>query len=546
MADEVRIVVTSQDRTGPGFKAAAAGGQKLKGAMTGVGKKIGGALVAAFAVSKAVDYFNVTTKAAQDQGEALNKSNVIFGKNAKSVERWAAGGAKGFGLSKTAALDYAGSLGNMFNQLDFGADQSKRMSQGIVELAADFASFHNADITDVLDAQQAAFRGEYDALQRYIPTISAATVEQEAMRLTGKKSTDQLTAHDKALAVNTIMHEKAGKAVGDFARTSDQAANAQRIAAAELENQNARIGASLLPLKVQFAKFKVAVVTALANVVDWITEHKFDFQEGFIGFAQGAVIAAKIILPILKIIVDNFLTTVGIIINGAAQAFGWVPGVGGKLRTAAKAFNNFKSGVDGALDKAIDKVNEWDTNLAKMRKEVRIKSDIHDLQNKLRTARAELKRPDLNKTRTAMVKANIRDLQAKIRQARGRLASIDGSTADVYIRGHVQGIPAQLGGRAFLAQGGISGAQAGGPRSRWTMVGEHGRELINLPAGSHVKSNSDTERMMAGGGGGGPTVIVLRSDGTRLGELLVEVIRHSVRVRGGNVQFVLGDSRQAA
>jgi hypothetical protein len=54
-----------------------------------------------------------------------------------------------------------------------------------------------------------------------------------------------------------------------------------------------------------------------------------------------------------------------------------------------------------------------------------------------------------------------------------------------------------------LAHGGIASAQDGGQRSGLTMVGEYGRELVDLPPGAHVRSNPDTERMLAAAGGGG-------------------------------------------
>jgi tape measure domain-containing protein len=39
----------------------------------------------------------------------------------------------------------------------------------------------------------------------------------------------------------------------------------------------------------------------------------------------------------------------GSIINGAAKCFGWVPGLGGKLKDAARSFNNFRDDVNRAL-----------------------------------------------------------------------------------------------------------------------------------------------------------------------------------------------------
>jgi hypothetical protein len=41
---------------------------------------------------------------------------------------------------------------------------------------------------------------------------------------------------------------------------------------------------------------------------------------------------------------------VGIIIHGAADAFGWVPGLGGKLKNAAADFDTFRNRVNAALD----------------------------------------------------------------------------------------------------------------------------------------------------------------------------------------------------
>lgn len=64
-------------------------------------------------------------------------------------------------------------------------------------------------------------------------------------------------------------------------------------------------------------------------------------------------------------------------------------------------------------------------------------------------------------------------------------------------------------GRFGFASGGIVGAARGGIHGGWRMVGEHGRELIKLGAGSQVRSNPDTERDLARmGGGRGMTLIV--------------------------------------
>ena len=47
--------------------------------------------------------------------------------------------------------------------------------------------------------------------------------------------------------------------------------------------------------------------------------------------------------------INSFLDLVGKVIQGAADAFGWVPGLGGKLQTAADEFSKFKNKVNEQL-----------------------------------------------------------------------------------------------------------------------------------------------------------------------------------------------------
>lgn len=225
----------------------------------------------------------VSVKAASDLNEMASKSAAVFGESAKAIHKWAEGGAKDFGLSTRAALEAGSSFGNMFLQLGIGLPQATKMSKAMVELAADFASFHNADISEVLLAQQAAFRGEYDAVQRFVPTINAAAVEMKALELTGKAMTKELTAQDKALAAYTLIIENAGQATGDFDRTSGSLANQMRTAKAELENAAASIGSVLIPAV-------TAAVGVLGSFAGVISDLPTGAQYAVVAF--GALVAA--------------------------------------------------------------------------------------------------------------------------------------------------------------------------------------------------------------------------------------------------------------
>lgn len=88
--------------------------------------------------------------------------------------------------------------------------------------------------------------------------------------------------------------------------------------------------------------------------------------------------------------------------------------------------------------------------------------------------------------------------------------------------------------------GGVTGAETGGSRGGWTMVGEHGRELVKLPFGSSVQTNGATEAMMGAGGNSQRVELVIESSGSSIDNLALEVIRKIVKVRGGNAQTVFG------
>lgn len=75
----------------------------------------------------------------------------------------------------------------------------------------------------------------------------------------------------------------------------------------------------------------------------------------------------------------------------------------------------------------------------------------------------------------------------------------------------------------------------GGVVGGWTLVGEHGPELLRAPHGSNVYSNPDTMRMLSGqgGGGGGRMELVIQSGGSRLDDLIVELLRYVARTKPG-------------
>lgn len=228
------------------FQTLANAGDKVGSRLKAVGTAVATGVAAATAGVAA--FATKSVMAASDLNEVLSKSNTIFGDSAKEIEKWAGGAAASFGQSKRQALEAAGTFGNMFTQLGVGSEQAAKMSKQMTELGSDFASFHNADPSEVLNAMTAAFRGEYDAVQRFVPTINAAAVEHQALAMGLGKTTKELDAQDKALATQALLLQGAGAAAGDFDRTNDGLANKIRILKSRAEDFAGAVGTKLLPV----------------------------------------------------------------------------------------------------------------------------------------------------------------------------------------------------------------------------------------------------------------------------------------------------------
>ncbi len=272
--------------------------------------QVGGALA-----SQGVETLKSSITLARDFNEIQSKSNTIFGESAAAINAWSKTASTSFGQSRAQALDAASSFGNMFSQLGMGKDTAADMSIKMTELASDFASFHNADITEVLTAQQAAFRGEYDALQKFVPTINAAAVQTKALAMTGKENADALTQQEKAAATYQLMLDGAGAAQGDFQRTSDSLANQQRILSAQWQDLQVKIGQVLIPA---LTAIVVAINTQVIPAVKKFAEDTERYYEQNI---KPAIENLKQIFNTLEPVIRPILETIGNHIKNVATVF---------------------------------------------------------------------------------------------------------------------------------------------------------------------------------------------------------------------------------
>lgn len=192
--------------------------------------------------------FRAVVGAASDVNESLTRNRVLFGDNAREVERFAETTAGSFGISRKSALDYAGTLGNLLRTTGLARDESAKFSTRLIRLAADMASFNNADPTEVLEAMRSGLVGEAEPMRRFGVLLSETRVKQEAVNEGIAKSGEELTEAQKVQARYSLILRDSTKAQGDFERTSGGMANQQRILKARISDIAVTMGQRLLPV----------------------------------------------------------------------------------------------------------------------------------------------------------------------------------------------------------------------------------------------------------------------------------------------------------
>lgn len=239
---------TTAQKVGDGFRKMALPAVGALGAI-GVGAK------------KAID-------SASDLSENIARNGQIFGAQAGEIKRFAGAAEQSLGQSKTAALDAAATFGQIGQKAGLATPQAAKFAKQFVTLSSDIASFNNTTPEEAVLAIGSAMRGEAEPIRKYGVMLDDATLKARAMKLGLIKTTTQaLTPQQKALAASKEILAQTGKAQGDFARTSDGAANKARILAAQQENLSAKLGGQLLPL---YTKLQ----GVLSSVLTWISKHQ--------------------------------------------------------------------------------------------------------------------------------------------------------------------------------------------------------------------------------------------------------------------------------
>ena len=216
--------------------------------ITGLAKKAGMALAAAFSIKKVVDFGKSCLELGSDLAEVQNVVDVTFPSMTARVDKFAQSAAKSFGLSETMAKQYTGTFGAMAKAFGFTEKQAYDMGTTLTGLAGDVASFYNISQDEAYTKLKSVFTGETESLKDLGVVMTQTALDAYAMANGFGKTTSQMSEAEKVALRYAFVQDQLTAATGDFARTSDSWANQCRIMKLQFDSLKASIGQGLINL----------------------------------------------------------------------------------------------------------------------------------------------------------------------------------------------------------------------------------------------------------------------------------------------------------
>lgn len=255
-------------------------------------------------------------KMASDFEESLNKVNVAFGEASGEVREFAKTTLDQFGIAEGTALDMAALFGDMSTSMGLSVDAAAEMSTALVGLAGDLSSFKNINIKEATTALNGVFTGETESLKRLGIVMTQVNLEQFAMEQGIRKTIKEMSQAEKVQLRYQYVMEKTANAHGDFANTSDGAANQMRKFQEQMKELGATFGAVILPAFTKLVKAANKILLKFRNL-DEGTQKTILIIAGIAAAIGPVLVALGSMASGIGLVASGFATALPIIIKVA-------------------------------------------------------------------------------------------------------------------------------------------------------------------------------------------------------------------------------------
>ncbi len=301
-----------------------------------IGKNLSISLTAPLAIAG-----GAAIKMASDYEESLNKVSVAFKESSGDVKAFAKTTLKSFGIAEGTALDMAALFGDMATSMGLTTKDAAAMSKSLVGLAGDMASFKNMNIEEVTTALNGVFTGETESLKRLGIVMTEANVKAFALSKGITAKYEAMSQGEKVMLRYQYVMNSTKNAQGDFARTSDGAANQMRIFQETMKELGVTFGQVVLPAATKMIK---AFNSVLGYLKDLSPEAKtFVLILGGIAAATGPLLyLAGTVMP--KMVTGfKLMQAAAMKFNMTLNTAGGIAGLAALMGYAAKSAYDYSS-----------------------------------------------------------------------------------------------------------------------------------------------------------------------------------------------------------
>lgn len=256
-------------------------GESLKSA----GQNTRGVSIAASAALTGMFY------AASNTEESVNKVNVVFGESSKIVTDFSNKSLDMYGIANSTALDMASTYGDMGTSLGIAKDEIAKMGVELVGRAGDMSSFKNISLEVANTGLMGIFTGETESLKKLGVVMTQTNLENYALAQGYKTKYQEMTEAEKVMVRYNYVMEATKNSEGDYANTSQGAANSVRSLKETVIELGSSLGEQLLPVV-------VPVIQGFRDMLQGFNE----LDPSVKGFIVGGIGVIAVLSPMLSLI----------------------------------------------------------------------------------------------------------------------------------------------------------------------------------------------------------------------------------------------------
>lgn len=301
-----------------------------------IGKNLSISLTAPLALAG-----GAAVKMASDYEESLNKVSVAFKDSSADVKAFAKTTLKSFGIAEGTALDMSALFGDMATSMGLSTKEAAQMSKSMVGLAGDMASFKNMNIEEVTTALNGVFTGETESLKRLGIVMTEANVKAFALSKGIKAKYESMSQGEKVMLRYQYVMNSTKNAQGDFARTSDGAANQMRMFEESMKELGVTFGQVVLPAVTKL----ITKVNSMLNYFRELSPEAKTFIVTLAGLAAAAGPMLYLAGSVMPKMVTGFklMQAAAMKFNLTLKSAGGIAGLAALMGYAAKSAYDYSS-----------------------------------------------------------------------------------------------------------------------------------------------------------------------------------------------------------